>query len=481
MASLQVGSTVCPEQIRCHTEATLVSEGGVDLATLAAWPPNMQKYRQQLLFNGTSVEGLRDTGASVTMVTEKQFSPGQYLAGQTYPVTNADNQTKVHPMAMVTLEWGGFNGLKQVVVSSNIPVDCLLGNDLESSAWAEVELQTHAAMLGIPELVCVKTRAQCKAQGEKVGLEPGKRAQPTKRKEKTTGKPAATQQQNENLSSQEEVLPSEGTEPLELEPYQVELLGPGGPSREQLCKGQETCPFLEGLRQQAAEESNGKKTGTHRVYWEDGLLYTEARDPKPGATRRVVVPQEFREFILTLAHDIPLAGHLGQTKKWERLVSHFYWPNMSQKVKEFCVSCTTCQVSALVKEGWERPLHEPKQDTVDYVLGLRSRMAEYMEKASKNLEASQQLQKFWYDQKAAMVEFQPGQKVWVLEPVAPRALQDKWSSPYPVLEKKSQVTYLVDLGTSRSPKRVIHVNRLKLFHDRADVNLLMVTDEDQEA
>ncbi|KAJ1085658.1 hypothetical protein NDU88_005787 [Pleurodeles waltl] len=136
---------------------------------------------------------------------------------------------------------------------------------------------------------------------------------------------------------------------------------------------------------------------------------------------------------------------------------------------------------ALVKEGWERPLHEPKQDIVDYVLGLRSRMAEYMEKATKNLEASQQLQKFWYDQKAALVEFQPGQKVWVLEPVAPRALQDKWSGPYPVLERKSQVTYLVDLGTSRSPKRVIHVNRLKLFHDRADVNLLMVTDEDQEA
>ncbi|KAJ1155279.1 hypothetical protein NDU88_008012 [Pleurodeles waltl] len=661
MASLQVGSTVCPEQIRVHTEATLVSEGGVDLATLAVWPPNMQKYRQQLLINGTRIEGLRDTGASVTMVTEKLVSPGQYLTGKTYTVTNADNQRKVHPMAMVTLEWGGVNGLKQVVVSSNIPVDCLLGNDLESSAWAEVELKTHAAMLGIPELVCVKTRAQCKAQGEQVELESGRMAQPTKRTGKSVGKPTATQQKKGNLSSQEEVLPSEGTEPLELEPYQVELLGPGGPSREELCKGQETCPSLEGLRQQAAEESKGKKNGTHRVYWEDGLLYTEARDPKPGATRRVVVPQLFREFILTLAHDIPLAGHLGQTKTWERLVNHFYWPNMSNMVKEFCLSCPTCQASgktgghpkapliplpvvgvpfervgvdivgplepptasgnmyilvvvdhatrypeaiplrsttapavakaligiftrvgfpkevvsdrgtnfmsaylkhmwnecgvtykfttpyhlqtnglverfnktlkgmimglpeklkrrwdvllpcllfayrevpqkgvgfspfellfghpvrgplALVKEGWERPLHEPKQDIVDYVLGLRSRMAEYMEKATKNLEASQQLQKFWYDQKAALVEFQPGQKVWVLEPVAPRALQDKWSGPYPVLERKSQVTYLVDLGTSRSPKRVIHGNRLKLFHDRADVNLLMVTEEDQEA
>ncbi|KAJ1126288.1 hypothetical protein NDU88_004696 [Pleurodeles waltl] len=115
------------------------------------------------------------------------------------------------------------------------------------------------------------------------------------------------------------------------------------------------------------------------------------------------------------------------------------------------------------------------------ILGLRSRMTEYMKKASKNLEVSQQLQKLWYDQKAAMVEFHPGQKLRVLEPVAPWALQERWSGPYPVLEKKSEVTNLVDLGTSRTPKRVIHVNLLKPFHDRADVNMIMVIDEDQEA
>ncbi|KAJ1096196.1 hypothetical protein NDU88_001340 [Pleurodeles waltl] len=254
IASLQVGSTVCPQQIRIHTEATLVSEGGVDLATLAVWLPNMQKYRQQIFINGTRVEALRDTGASVTMVTDKVVFPGQYLIGQTYPVTNADNQTKVHPMAMVTLECGGVTGLKQVVVSSAIPVECLLGNDLESSAWAEVELKTHAAMLGIPEPVCVKTRAQYRAQGEKEVLEPGIMAQPSKRKGKKTGEPASAQKNKQNISSQDEVLSPEGTEPMELEPYQVELLGPGRPSREQLCKGQDICPSLEGLRQQAAEQ-----------------------------------------------------------------------------------------------------------------------------------------------------------------------------------------------------------------------------------
>ncbi|KAJ1175784.1 hypothetical protein NDU88_001069 [Pleurodeles waltl] len=134
----------------------------------------------------------------------------------------------------------------------------------------------------------------------------------------------------------------------------------------------------------------------------------------------------------------------------------------------------------LVKEGWEQPLKAPKQDIVDYVLGLRSRMAEYMKKASKNLQASQELQKQWYDQKAVLVQYQPGQKVWVLEPVAPRALQDKWSGPHIIVEKKGEVTYLVDLGTARSPLWVLQVNRLKPYYDRADLTLLMATDEGQE-
>ena len=40
---------------------------------------------------------------------------------------------------------------------------------------------------------------------------------------------------------------------------------------------------------------------------------------------------------------------------------------------------------SLVGEGWETSLTEPKQDVLDYVLGLCSRMAEYMKKASRNV------------------------------------------------------------------------------------------------
>ncbi|KAJ1088505.1 hypothetical protein NDU88_001662 [Pleurodeles waltl] len=107
-------------------------------------------------------------------------------------------------------------------------------------------------------------------------------------------------------------------------------------------------------------------------------------------------------------------------------------------------------------------------------------MAEYMKKARKNLQASQEFQKQWHDQKVVLTQYHPRQKVWVLEPVAPRALQDKWSGSHLIVEKKGVVTYLVDLGTARSLLRVFHVNRLKPYYDRADLTLLMATGEGQE-
>ncbi|KAJ1175469.1 hypothetical protein NDU88_000757 [Pleurodeles waltl] len=428
----------------------------------------MDKYKQLPLINGVEVQAYRDTGASVTMVIEKLVHLEQHLLGHQYQVTDAHNNTLSHPMAVVNLNWGGVTGPKKVVVATDLPVDCLLGNDLETSAWSDVELEAHAAMLGIPGHIFALTRAQAKKQKGQGSLDPGTMDQVLPKARASRSKPLPTIPPStvDSTSEEEEFPPCAEPTPEELEADTAELLDEGGPAREELSVAQQTCPTLEGLRQQAVKQANGDVSDSHRVYWEDNLLYTEHRDPKPGAARRLVIPQEYRKFLLTLAHDIPLAGHLGQMKTWDRLVPLFHWPRMGPLT--------------LVKEGWEQPLKAPKQDIVDYVLGLRSRMAEYMKKASKNLQASQELRKQWHDQKAVLVQYQPGQKVWVLEPVAPRALQDKWSGPHTIVEKKGEVTYLVDLGTARSPVRVLHVNRLKPYYDRADLTLVMATDEGQE-
>ncbi|KAJ1117510.1 hypothetical protein NDU88_005709 [Pleurodeles waltl] len=111
------------------------------------------------------------------------------------------------------------------------------------------------------------------------------------------------------------------------------------------------------------------------------------------------------------------------------------------------------------------------------MLVLRNQTTRVRSFAQENLEASQEDMKRWYDQNATLVEFQPGQKVWVMAPVDPRTLQDKWTGPFEVVERKSEVTYLVDL---RSPRNPLRVNCLKPHFERTELTMLLATDDGVE-
>ena len=61
-------------------------------------------------------------------------------------------------------------------------------------------------------------------------------------------------------------------------------------------------------------------------------------------SHQIVVPNCYREDILSLAHESPLAGHLGINKTYQKVLSNFYWPGLHKDVVKFCRSCHTCQV-----------------------------------------------------------------------------------------------------------------------------------------
>ncbi|KAJ1084147.1 hypothetical protein NDU88_004300 [Pleurodeles waltl] len=135
---------------------------------------------------------------------------------------------------------------------------------------------------------------------------------------------------------------------------------------------------------------------------------------------------------------------------------------------------------SIVKEGWEKAPKKPPQDVVSYMLALHKQTQRFWKQAKSNIKASQEVMKEWYDQKYTLVEFSPGDKVWVMEPVEPRALQNRWTGSFEVKERKGEATYLVDFKTPRHPRRVLHHNRLKPHLERSDVSLLLVTDEGME-
>ncbi|KAJ1168316.1 hypothetical protein NDU88_000245 [Pleurodeles waltl] len=190
----------------------------------------MGKYKQLPLINGVEVEAYRDTGAGVTMVIEKLVHPDQHLLGQQYQVTDAHNNTLSHPTAVVNLNWGGgITGPKKVVVATELPVDCLLGNDLETSAWALVELEAHVAMLGIPGHIFALTRAQAQKQRGQGSLDPGTMDQVVPKARGRKGKPLLTipPSPEDSPFEEEESSPCAEPTPYELAADTAELLGAG--------------------------------------------------------------------------------------------------------------------------------------------------------------------------------------------------------------------------------------------------------------
>ena len=63
------------------------------------------------------------------------------------------------------------------------------------------------------------------------------------------------------------------------------------------------------------------------------------------------MPTDYRKDLLQLAHEVPLAGHLGINKTYDKLIRHFYWPGIKTSAKKFCNSCDTCQKAGKPKPG----------------------------------------------------------------------------------------------------------------------------------
>ena len=57
---------------------------------------------------------------------------------------------------------------------------------------------------------------------------------------------------------------------------------------------------------------------------------------------------------LRLAHDIPMAGHMGRERTSVRLKGKFWWPTINQDVADYCRSCEACQKTA--RRGPKVPL-----------------------------------------------------------------------------------------------------------------------------
>ena len=107
---------------------------------------------------------------------------------------------------------------------------------------------------------------------------------------------------------------------------------------------------------------------------DQGLLFL-SRDGK----LRLCIPNDtkLRGDLLAELHDIPLSGHLGFTKTYQKAYDLFYWPRMDTFIRNYIARCPTCQrtkPSTLLPQGLLQPLAIPSdrwQDlSMDFIVDL---------------------------------------------------------------------------------------------------------------
>ncbi|CEH19115.1 dna rna polymerases superfamily protein [Ceraceosorus bombacis] len=57
----------------------------------------------------------------------------------------------------------------------------------------------------------------------------------------------------------------------------------------------------------------------------------------------VIKGVDLRLQILQDFHDAPLSGHLGVSKTYQRIIHTYWWPSLWKDVKEYVISCASCQ------------------------------------------------------------------------------------------------------------------------------------------
>ncbi|XP_064087495.1 uncharacterized protein LOC135202170 [Macrobrachium nipponense] len=120
-----------------------------------------------------------------------------------------------------------------------------------------------------------------------------------------------------------------------------------GLNSDEFSKYQNECPSLASIRKLLDnEESVTLKCRTVKYVNIGDLIYRkciESSKPEDVRKLQLVVPVQYRNIIMKLAHESLLAGHFSSRKTIDKIMQKFYWPRASLDIHRFCKSCHSCQ------------------------------------------------------------------------------------------------------------------------------------------
>ena len=73
----------------------------------------------------------------------------------------------------------------------------------------------------------------------------------------------------------------------------------------------------------------------------DRVLYRQKPDRDTGDSL-LAIPESLRESVLSLHHDLPIAGHQGVAMTKSRLKEKVFWSQISKDAESYVLSCNVC-------------------------------------------------------------------------------------------------------------------------------------------
>nr|KAG5707596.1 hypothetical protein BaRGS_030978 [Batillaria attramentaria] len=214
----------------------------------------------------------------------------------------------------------------------------------------------------------------------------------------------------------------------------------GGVGPKALARMQREDDTLKRVRQNAdsGQEFRGK-SGVVSFQWYKDLLYRTYKGTT-GTYRQLVVPKELRSEVLRLAHDPPMAGHMGAKRTRERAWTSFYWPGMAADVRRF---------NATLKGMLKKCCQEKPKNWDRFIPAV---LFAYREVPQESLGFSP-------------FELLYGRTVLLLLPGKANKLEVSWQGPFVVMGKKGVNDYRIQIGEK---ERLYHINVLKRYVERGD-------------
>lgn len=292
---------------------------------------------------------LRDTGANQSFVLARAlpFSEKSYC-GSDVLIQGIELGVLKVPLHNVYIRSGLVTGFVKLAVRHELPVSgvaLIVGNDLagekvlpipeviENPVFDSVISGELASEFPSVFTACVVTRAQARKFGDSIGLSDTFMA--TEGRAKIERSVVTSE-----LPDLEALSMSNGAE---MDSAELSLSA----DKVLISAEQQKDPSLLGCRKRAVTltDIEGKSVG---YFWDSDVLkrkWTPARSDGLSwdTVYQLVVPKCLRNQVLSVAHD-NVAGHLGITKTYYRILRYFFWPGIKSDVVQYCRSCHVCQV-----------------------------------------------------------------------------------------------------------------------------------------